>query len=282
MPDKIRLDIYLSGQYPEISRSLIQKYIKDGCVTVNGEVCTKDRLLVSDDQSVQLNIKQPKDHGDRTLPILYIDDNVIVIDKPVGILTHSKGADNDEFTVADFFKRYTNYGVDTNRPGVVHRLDRDTSGVMIGARNDETATLLKKQFSQRKTKKTYIAVVSGIPKTHNAIIDLPIGRNPSAPSTFRVNPGGKPAETTYEVIDYNQNHSLLKLSPKTGRTHQLRVHLQYINVPILGDRIYGKEKSDRLFLHAHTLELTIPQSKRMTFSSPVPEEFFKGFKVKEV
>ena len=150
--------------------------------------------------------------------------------------------------------------------------------MIIGARNDETALLLKKQFADRKTKKEYIAVVEGIPKVAHAVIDLPIGRNPSAPSTFRVDPGGKEAITTYEVLASSAERSLVKLWPKTGRTHQLRVHLQYINTAIVGDKVYGHTKNaDRLYLHALSLEVTIPTSKREVFTAPVPTDFMKYF-----
>ena len=117
------------------------------------------------------------------------------------MLTHAKGALNDEFTVAEFFRRYTTVGLDTNRPGIVHRLDRDTSGVIIGARTPESFDLLKAQFADRKAKKHYVAIVEGTPKQMEAAIDIPIGRNPSAPSTFRVDSKGKPAVTDYEVLD---------------------------------------------------------------------------------
>jgi 23S rRNA pseudouridine1911/1915/1917 synthase len=181
---------------------------------------------------------------------------------------------NDEFTVADFFRRYTSFGRDTNRPGIVHRLDRDTSGVIIGARNEETALLLKKQFADRTTKKEYVAVVTGTPKQHEAIIDLPIGRNPSAPSTFRIDPSGKSAQTKYMVDESGNDLSLVTLLPRTGRTHQLRVHMQYIGTPILGDRVYGtKKKADRLYLHAHSLEITLPDGVRTTFTAPTPDSF---------
>lgn len=275
---KKRLDHELTERYPNLSRSTIQKYIKAGHVTVNGKVQTQPRLEVLSTDVIGMVPPETTDFTQRELPIIYIDDNVIVVNKPAGVLTHSKGAMNDEFTVADFFRRYTTHALETNRPGIVHRLDRDTSGVIIGARNDETALVLKKQFADRKTKKEYIAVVEGVPKIDHAVIDLPIGRNPSAPSTFRVDPGGKDAVTTYEVIATNNELSLVKLWPKTGRTHQLRVHLQYINTPILGDRVYGRASSgDRLYLHAHSLEITIPTSKREIFIAPVPKEFTKHF-----
>ncbi len=277
-PLKRRLDLELAERYPDFSRSTIQKYIKAGLVKVNGEVETHPRFEVLTTDVIGMIPPEASDFSKQDLPIIYIDDNVIVVNKPSGVLTHSKGAMNDEFTVADFFRRYTTNGLETTRPGIVHRLDRDTSGVIIGARNDETALLLKKQFADRKTKKEYIAVVEGIPKVAHAVIDLPIGRNPSAPSTFRVDPGGKEAITTYEVLASSAERSLVKLWPKTGRTHQLRVHLQYINTAIVGDKVYGHTKNaDRLYLHALSLEVTIPTSKREVFTAPVPTDFMKYF-----
>lgn len=277
VPQKRRLDLELADRYPQLSRSTIQKHIRSGHVSVNGEVATQPKTDVHDTDTIALEPPSEADYSEDELPIIYLDDNVIVVNKPAGILTHSKGALHQEFTVADFFRRYTSHALETNRPGIVHRLDRDTSGVIIGARNDETAALLKKQFADRKTKKTYIAIVDGVPKVAHAVIDLPIGRNPSTPSTFRVDAGGKEALTTYEVLATNNKQSLVKLTPKTGRTHQLRVHLSYINTPIAGDRVYGREKADRLFLHAYQLEITLPGLKSHVFTAPVPKEFTKHF-----
>ena len=271
---KRRLDLELSERYPDLSRSTIQKYIKAGLVKVNGEVVTRTKHDIRDTDEIAMLPPVNTDYATSELPILYIDDNVIVVNKPAGVLTHSKGVMSDEFTVADFFRRYTTNGLQTTRPGIVHRLDRETSGVIIGARTDEAALLLKKQFSDRTVKKEYTAVVDGVPKLEEAIIDLPIGRNPSAPSTFRVDAKGKPALTSYRVIKTNGKQSLVVLRPKTGRTHQLRVHMQYIRTPIAGDRVYGDVKTaPRMALHAHSLEITIPQSKREVFTAPVPSEF---------
>lgn len=275
---KVRLDVELTRRYPEFTRSTIQKYIKAGYVRVNGEVIEKNKIEVTELDEIAVTPPQKSDFSALELPIVYIDDNVIVVNKPAGILTHSKGALNDEFTVADFFRRYTTHGLNTSRPGIVHRLDRDTSGIIIGARNDETAAMLKKQFAHRTTKKHYMAVVDGVPKHHEAIIDLPIGRNPSSPSTFRVDPSGKPALTKYEVVQTNEKQTLVALHPKSGRTHQLRVHMAYIHTPIAGDRIYGTSKTaPRLMLHAHKLELTIPISTRKVFEAPLPKEFTNLF-----
>jgi len=273
---KIRLDVELATRFPETSRSTWQKHIKAGHVSVNGEVQLSPKHDVIAVDSIAVGIPDAIDFSKDELPILYLDDNVIVINKPIGVLSHSKGALNDEFTVADFFRRYSTYNSDTNRPGIIHRLDRDTSGVMIGARNAETATMLQKQFADRKTKKTYLAIVEGVPKALKAQIDLPIGRNPTAPSTFKVDVKGKAALTKYEVIAATDENALVKMYPRTGRTHQLRVHMKYINNPIMGDKVYGKA-ADRLYLHAASLEITIPESDRRVFEAPIPKDFTDKF-----
>ena len=274
--NKKRLDAELADRHADTSRSTWQKHIKAGHVSVNGAVQLSPKFEVTETDNIAINTPDAIDYTGNELPIIYIDDNVIVINKPVGVLTHAKGALNEEFTVAEFFRRYTDVGLDTNRPGIIHRLDRDTSGVMIGARNAETAIMLQKQFADRKTKKTYLAITEGAPKNDHARIDLPIGRNPSAPSTFRVDAKGKSAITDYTTLHTDGHHSLLELKPLTGRTHQLRVHMKYINTPIVGDRVYGKE-ADRLYLHAQRLEITIPSGDRRTFEAPAPQEFTDYF-----
>jgi 23S rRNA pseudouridine1911/1915/1917 synthase len=273
---KKRLDLYLSEKYPETSRSTWQKHIKSGYISVNGEVVTSSKQEIPTSAAVAIAIPEAQDYTSHTLPIVFLDDNVIVVNKPTGVLTHAKGVLSEEFTVADFFRRYTTFGLDTNRPGIIHRLDRDTSGIIIGARNPETARLFQKQFAERQAKKTYLAVIDGILKEREAHIDLPIGRNPSAPSTFRVDPKGKSAITQYRVIAEKDKESLVELKPLTGRTHQLRVHMNYLHVPIHGDTVYGKA-ADRLYLHAHQLEVTIPDGQRKVFIAPIPPEFKQHF-----
>ena len=270
----MRLDIYCAQFWPEQSRSTWQKLIKQGNVCVNGERVDLLKYEVKEGDNVEVTEPKEQDFSNQSLPVIYEDENVIVIDKPMGVLTHAKGELNEEFTVAEFVRPSTTFGVDTNRPGIVHRLDRDTSGVMIAAKNPEAARLLSKQFQDRKAKKTYVAVLDGVPNEHKAYIDLPIGRNPKVPSTFRVDAVGKSAQTYYEVQQADDSHSIVLLHPLTGRTHQLRVHMAYINAPILGDKIYGKT-ADRLYLHAHQLEITIPGSQRKTFVSPVPQTFYE-------
>lgn len=274
--DKRRLDVALSEKFPDISRSTWQKHIKAGRVRVNDAIITSPKTDVSLRDDIVADLPEKPSHEGEELPVIYKDDNVIVIDKPIGVLAHAKGALSDEFTVADFFARYTNVGLDTNRPGIVHRLDRDTSGVMIGALNDDARALLARQFADRKTKKTYVAVLSGHLKQKEATIELPISRNPSAPSTFRVDGNGRMAVTHYKVLAENDKESLVELKPVTGRTHQLRVHMAYLGAPIKGDRVYGRA-GERLFLHAKSLEITIPKGDRRIFEAPLPPSFRTPF-----
>ena len=276
-PTKVRLDIYLSTKFDTtVSRSLWQKYIKAGYVSVNNKVVTTPKFEVDEIDEIALNLPE-KEQADVDLPILYEDDDVIVVNKPSGLLTHAKGGLSDELTVAEIIRPKTSFATDTDRPGIVHRLDRDTSGLLIIAKNPESAAHLQRQFAERTAKKTYIAITDGKPKLNAAKIDLPIGRNPSAPSTFRIDPNGKPAQTTYHVLAENDAQSLVELKPTTGRTHQLRVHLAHLNAPILGDRVYGKSSDCRMMLHAQKLEITLPSGERKVFEAAVPDEFKKFF-----
>lgn len=276
-PTKVRLDIYLSTKFDTtISRSLWQKYIKAGYVSVNNKVVTTPKFEVDETDEIALNLPE-KEQADVDLPILYEDDDVLVVNKPSGLLTHAKGGLSDEPTVAEIIRLKTSFATDTNRPGIVHRLDRDTSGLLIIAKNPESAAHLQRQFAERTAKKTYIAITDGKPKLNAAKIDLPIGRNPSAPSAFRIDPNGKPAQTTYHVLAKNDTQSLVELKPTTGRTHQLRVHLAHLNAPILGDRVYGKSSDCRMMLHAQRLEITLPSGERKVFEAAIPDEFKKFF-----
>ena len=276
-PTKVRLDIYLSTKFDTtISRSLWQKYIKAGYVSVNNKVATTPKFEVDETDEIALNLPE-KEQADVDLPILYEDDDVIVVNKPSGLLTHAKGGLSDEPTVAEIIRPKTSFATDTDRPGIVHRLDRDTSGLLIIAKNPESAAHLQRQFAERTAKKTYIAITDGKLKLNAAKIDLPIGRNPSAPSTFRIDPNGKPAQTTYYVLAENDIQSLVELKPTTGRTHQLRVHLAHLNAPILGDRVYGKSSDCRMMLHAQKLEITLPSGERKVFEAAIPDEFKKFF-----
>ena len=274
--EKVRLDTFLAGTFDASrSRSLWQKYVKSGAVQVNGQVITSPKTEI--ETADEITVELPEQTADATdIPVLYEDEDIVVINKPAGVLTHAKGGISQEHTVADMLRPLTTFASDTNRAGIVHRLDRETSGVLVGARTPAAAEFLQKQFAQRTTKKTYIAIVEGVPKHTEALIDLPIGRSPAKPSTFRVDPKGKSAQTTYYVLDVQNDKSLVKLQPKTGRTHQLRVHMAHIGHPIVGDIVYGKS-AQRMFLHAYQLELTAPNGERMTFTAPIPEEFLRDF-----
>ncbi len=269
-----RLDQYVVRQMPAFSRSFATRIIEEGSVEVNGEPQLKagykvrpaDRIKITYDEAAQAAIPEIE------LPVLYEDDDCVVINKPVGLLTHSKGTFNPEATVSTWLRSRMK-AMSGERAGIVHRLDRATSGVMICAKTPEALGWLQKQFSQRKVKKSYTAVVAGVMKEPEAVIDMPIERNPKKPQTFRVGNNGKPAFTAYKVIKTDGTYSLLELKPTTGRTHQLRVHLEQLGHPIVGDTFYGGQMADRLFLHAHTLEITLPDRERKTFEVPVPPEF---------
>jgi 23S rRNA pseudouridine1911/1915/1917 synthase len=268
-----RLDVFVAGEMPELSRAFIQKLCDMGKIVVNGnEVKAGYKLKTGDMVGVEYDLKQLDEVPEISLPVLYEDDDCLVINKPVGVLTHSRGAFNEEATVASFLRRYLK-GLAGSRAGIVHRLDRATSGVMICAKNSGALGWLQKQFSQRKVKKTYVAIVQGSMREDEALIDMPIERNPKAPATFRVGPNGKSATTHYKVLQANGRYSLLELKPATGRTHQLRVHLNRLGHPIVGDTLYGGQPADRLYLHALSLEITLPDRKHKTFSAELPEAF---------
>lgn len=282
-----RLDKALSLVYPQYSRSALEKLILDGYVTVNGtNKRSSYKIKKGDDVVVDLTLfTKPIEQVD--IPIIYEDDDVVVIDKPTGVLSHAKGTLHNEPTVATWLKSHfarsnlARAGVvdeefwESNRAGIVHRLDRVTSGVMICAKNEVAQAHLQKQFADRKTKKTYVALISGKLDEPNGTIDVPIERNPKEPATFRPGVNGKSAQTEYSVLEAGLANSLVELRPFTGRTHQLRVHMQYMNHPIIGDVLYGGEPASRLYLHAKSLEITLPNRKRMTFESLVPKDFKK-------
>ena len=272
----MRLDAYIAKKRPEHSRATWVKYIKDGFITVDGKKANGSDI-VSDDNKIEINLPELTVKK-IDLPIIYEDDDVIVINKPAGVLTHSKGAVNDEFTVADFIQNKARQSdlPKSNRFGIVHRLDRGTSGVIIGAKNEESLKKLQKQFSDRKAKKTYLALVEKAPKNKEFVIDLPIARNPKHPSQFRVDAKGKPATTEAKVLKtFGSGRALLELKPRTGRTHQLRIHLSYIGSPIVGDSVYGNAKhKDRMMLHAKELEITLLGGERKVFTAEVPKGFY--------
>lgn len=270
-----RLDRKVVELLPRLSRGFATRLIDEGKVTVNGVIQMKPGYKIRSDDIVIVDFD---DHEIDVIPeieleVLYEDDDVVVINKPIGVLAHSKGAFNPEATVATWLRSRVR-GIEGSRAGIVHRLDRATSGVMICAKTPEALSRLQKQFALRKVKKKYIAVVIGTVNPSAAIINMPIERNPRSPATFRVGAQGKAAKTTYNTVAANEQYSLLELTPETGRTHQLRVHLAHIGHPIIGDTFYGGEPADRLYLHAAELEITIPKgNERKVFQSPTPKGF---------
>jgi 23S rRNA pseudouridine1911/1915/1917 synthase len=277
-----RLDQKVVELIPELSRASGSKLIEQGKVTVNGTPQTKAgyKLRPGDQVAVNFDLKQLEDIPTISLKVLYEDDDCVVVVKPIGLLTHSKGEFNPEATVESWLRARIKQPIETPRGGIVHRLDRATSGVMICAKTPEALRWLQRQFAQRKTKKTYYAVVSGHLKEPEAIIDMPIERNPKAPATFRVGAQGKHASTAYKVIEANEDYSLVELKPETGRTHQLRVHLSHLGHPIVGDYMYGGAPSERMMLHAYSLEIALPNPDhpKLTFHAPIPKEFKKMVK----
>ena len=277
-----RVDVFIAENLPNYSRSSLSGLFNKELVMVNNQpVKPSYKLRESDKLEIDTSLLSARPET-VDLPILYEDKNIIVINKPAGVLTHSKGALNTEASVASFIKPKLNDKNSTsNRAGIVHRLDRATSGVIITAKNEVTMKWLQKQFSTRKVNKTYTAIVEGVPQLKAAIIDAPIERNPKKPQTFRVGSNGRSASTNYKVLKElnpsttlraGKSYSLLELKPETGRTHQLRVHLKHIGHPIIGDSVYG-HAGDNMYLYAKSLEITLTGGRRYKFEAPEPKIF---------
>lgn len=257
---------------PELSRAYVHVLIEGKRILLNGKQEKAGyKLREGDEITTDFDPKELDLIADIDLPVIFENDDVLVINKPAGIISHSRGRYWNEPSVASFVRQTTRQ--EGERSGIVHRLDRATSGVMVCAKNQTALSWLQKQFSQRNVKKKYIAVIKGHLDPAEAIIDVPIERNPKAPATFRAGANGKPAKTHYKTLRKGPSFAQIELSPETGRTHQLRVHLAHIGHPIVGDQLYGGEPADRLYLHASALEITLPNSDRKTFHAPLPKEF---------
>lgn len=276
---RMRADVYLAEQYPQFARAALAKLFPADMVVINGrpekagyKLKAGDTVVVDDSWLVE------RDFDPIELPVIYEDDNVLVIDKPAGVLSHARGGLSTEASVASFLRGHIDPTTEgAGRAGIVHRLDRATSGIMICAKNSMAQSFLQKQFHDRKVNKTYIAVLSPIPKHEKAVIDAPIDRDPKRPKSFRVDVHGKSAVTEYEITKKSpeSKRALVTFKPQTGRTHQLRVHSAYISCPIVGDEMYDGEKAPRLFLHAASLEIEIPDKGIKTFESSVPAVFLQ-------
>ena len=217
------------------------------------------------------------------LPILYEDADVVAVDKPAGLITHTDGRTKGESAEDWFNGKYAD--IKLERP-YVHRLDRDTSGVLVFAKNERAYNFLRKAFSNREVKKTYLAFVYGVPKEKKGIINFDIGRSRKDFRLRSAQPKAKgrlrEALTRYEVIGETGEYALLKVNPETGRTHQIRVHLKAINHPIIGDRLYAPKRPlalgiSRLGLHAYEVDLPLQNGTRTLITSPVPTNLASAF-----
>lgn len=277
---KKRIDKLVAELYPQFPRTALRKLLDSGHIKLNG-LQAKAGLKVRLNDEVTVDTS-PLDFEVEAIdiPLIYEDDNVLVVNKPSGVISHARGRFFDEASVASFLRDHI-YGrgkvvkndVLSLRAGIVHRLDRATSGVMICAKNEDAMKYLQRQFADRTVQKTYIAAVEGEMPSNKGLIDMPIQRNPLKPQTFRAHPEGKESKTKYEVTRQDSGKCLLKLTPLTGRTHQLRVHLAEMGHPIIGDDLYGGYEYSRLLLHAASLEINIPGDKVMKFEAPLPGEF---------
>ena len=266
------LDKYLANTFPEYSRAALANLFTLNLIKYKGEPIQPGHKL-RPGATIEYDLGPLQEKPEVIpLPIVYEDNDVIVVDKPVGIISHARGKFWQEASVASFIRDRIS-GMDGERGGIVHRLDRATSGVMICAKNESTLKFLQKQFQDRKVSKTYISITDHTPKEPEAIIDAPIGRNLKDPKKFHVAQEGKSAKTHYKVIETVKKKTKIRLMPSTGRTHQLRIHLAYINCPIIGDELYGGLKNERLLLHAYKLEINLPSGKKHLFEAELPKEF---------
>jgi 23S rRNA pseudouridine1911/1915/1917 synthase len=295
-----RLDRYLHGRYPHLSRTSIQRLIRQGAVTINGQP-TKPSYEMNGGDIVEMVVPEPEPPEvipeDIPLEILHEDDQIIALNKETGIICHPAHAQQTGTIVnaLAFYASQLSHGQDPFRPGIIHRLDKNTTGVMLVAKTDEAHWRLALQFERRTVQKTYLAVVSGELNLDGDTIDAPIGVHPVVREKFavmikenRLNIA-KSAVTHWEVAERFRGFTLVKLMPKTGRTHQLRVHMSYIGHPIVGDLMYGGppvsehaltgEGSDRPFLthqalHAWRLEFRHPISEQpMAIEAPFRPKF---------
>jgi 23S rRNA pseudouridine1911/1915/1917 synthase len=275
-----RIDAFLSEKFPQLSRSKLQKLIETQYVLVNGKIEKPGHSLSTGD-SVQVDLSplRSENPGPEQIPlnIIYEDKDVIVIDKPAGLTVHPVAGRVQNTLVNALLARYpglANTG-DPMRPGIVHRLDKDTSGLIIIAKNQEARDNLVEQFKNHRVKKGYIALVNGILKPEKGAIEAPIGRHPVDRKKMAVVEHGKESRTGYRVIKYINHFTLLEVSPETGRTHQIRVHLAAIGHPVIGDAVYGTKSSmiKRQFLHAFKLGFYLPSSGEFKeFTSELPLE----------
>ncbi|MFZ5644421.1 MAG: RluA family pseudouridine synthase [Bacillota bacterium] len=278
-----RLDIFLSGESPQLSRSHIQKLISSGMVDINGNP-EKASFKLKKGDSVVLRIPPPVELVVEPEPIIldiyFEDSDVVVVNKPRGMVVHpAEGNYTGTLVNALLYHCRDLSGINgVMRPGIVHRLDKDTSGLLMVAKNDSAHFDLARQLSERKVERRYLAMVHGIINNERGTINAPIGRHPRDRQKMAVEPrNGKPAVTHYRLIHCTGGYSFIELKLETGRTHQIRVHMAHLGYPVVGDPKYGPAKNkfglEGQFLHAAVLGFTHPRSSKvMTFEAPLPEE----------
>jgi len=279
----VRLDRFLADHCPGISRSQLQKLVEQDFVLVNGMPFKAGRKLSPGDAvNVTLPEAEPEEPGAESisLNIVYEDEHLLVIDKPAGLVVHPAPGHSRHTLVNALLAHCPELAraPKRDRPGIVHRLDKDTSGLMVVAKSTEVQERLIHQFSSRTVKKTYLALVDGIVTERQGVIEGPIGRDPDDRKLMAIVEGGREARTRFRVVEYHGTHTLLEAMPETGRTHQIRVHLAAIGHPVCGDRMYGRKSSQlrRQFLHAARLAFVHPVTgKSMEYSSPLPAELIQ-------
>jgi 23S rRNA pseudouridine1911/1915/1917 synthase len=263
----VRLDKYLASEYPELSRSILQRLIKQGFILVNDFAARpSQKLSIGDRIYVALPPPEKVSLAAEPIPVnvIYEDDDLLVICKPAGLVVHPSPGHTTHTLVNALLARcpdLAGFG-DAMRPGIVHRLDRDTSGLMIVARNSRAQQYLINQFKDRSVSKGYLVLVKGKLTPNQGIIDAPIGRDPSNRKRMAVLASGRQARTGYKVKEYLDGYTLLDVTTETGRTHQIRVHLSAIGYPVVGDAIYGVRSPyvKRQFVHAYRLGFRLPSS----------------------
>lgn len=276
--ENIRIDTYLSNKL-DISRSKIQKLIDEGKVTVNGKVIksnykTKlnDEIEIDDELDFDITVEPVE----IPLDIVYEDEYLMIINKPSGLVVHPAPGHYDD-TLVNGLLFYLNKDKTKNiRPGIVHRLDKDTSGLMVVAKDEKTMELLSEMISKKEVERKYLAIVDGVIKENTATIDAPIGRDPSNRQKMAINPTGKNAITHIKVIERFKNNTFIECLLDTGRTHQIRVHLSYINHRVTNDPVYGEGNEFGQMLHSYSIKFIHPITKKeLFFEQDPPKEFIE-------
>lgn len=280
----IRLDKYVSENCPELSRTRAQKLIADGLITVNERVVkTGHKLDIGDKVNIVIPPVPPSPLAPEPIPldIIYEDDDLLVIDKPAGLTIYPAPGHHSHTLVNAILSHFPELPGSSLRPGIVHRLDKDTSGLIVVAKNSRAQLNLINQFKARSVGKAYLALVKGKLTPEYGTIEAAIGRDHSDRKRMTVVTEGREARTQYHVIRYIDNYTLLEVKPETGRTHQIRVHLSAIGHPVIGDAVYGVKSPylSRQFLHASHLGFKLPSTDEyVEFESRLPPDLEQTLK----